>query len=40
MTLNLLLPIVLLRALVAGERLSSLMGDVPLPVNEEAAAHL
>ena len=40
MTLNFLLPIALLRALVVGERLSSLMGAVPLPVDEGAAAHL
>ena len=40
MTLNFLLPIALLRALVVGQRLPSLMGAVPLPVDEGAAAHL
>ena len=38
MTLNFLLPIALLRALVVGQRLPSLMGAVPLPVDEGAAA--
>ena len=40
MTLSFFLPIALRRALVVGERLSLLMGAVPLPVDEGAAAHL
>ena len=40
MILNVLLSIALLPVLVVGERLSSLMYAVPLPVHEGVTAHL